>query len=276
MTNWSKITTPSGTSNTTSFFGDWANRISDLFNGTDIGAFTLDINSTWQNRDTKFLIVNTSDATKKIAFDASGITAAKKATLAFINTGDKTYTFPDSSITLGPTVIGIQDAWIPSVAPWITTTNPATAVAKTETGTNKLNYQGLGFPGTSGTYRAEFMWTPPRNWDAGTIKVTFYWICTNSSTNAVVWRASGVAFQDNTAIDAAQGTQGTVTDANNAANVVNISGQTGSITIAGSPVAGNPVQIRVERQAITGSDTLAFTALLLGISIEYTINAGVA
>jgi hypothetical protein len=271
---WATISSP-GVTTSSIFYGDSMNKISNLFAGNS-NVDSVDINSTWQNRASKFLIVDTTDTTKQIAFDPSSMTSGKKATLSFPITNNFTYTFPSSSITLGPTVIGIQDIWIPAVAPWITTTSPATTVAKTETGTNKLNYQGLGFAGTSGTYRAEFIWTPPRNWDAGTIKVTFYWICTNASTNSVVWRASGVAFQDNTAIDAAQGTQGTVTDANNAANVVNISGQTGAITIAGSPVAGNPVQIRVERQAITGSDNLAFTALLLGIAIEYTINAGIA
>jgi hypothetical protein len=169
-------------------------------------------------------------------------------------------------------VIGKQDTWVPAVADWVTTTSGATAVAKTETATNLLNYQAISFI-NGATNRAEFMWTPPRNWDFSTIKLTFYWLSTNASTNSVTWRASGVALANAAAIDQAQGTQQTVAQANGGASFLNISAQTPAITVGGTPASTKPVQIRLERQ--TG-DTLAFPALLLGVVIEYSITQATA
>jgi len=177
-----------------------------------------------------------------------------------------------SMLAAAVNVIGKQDQWVPAVADWITTTSGATAVAKAEMATNLNNYQAISFV-NGATNRAEFTWVPPRNWDFGTIKITFYYYCTNASGNSVTWRASGVAIADAGALDVAQGTQQTVAKANGGANILNISAQTPAITIAGTPASTKMVQIRLERQ--TG-DTLAFPALLLGVVIEYSITQATA
>jgi len=197
---------------------------------------------------------------------------APDATADYILTYDASATALKKVLLSKVSPVGLHDVWIPAAAFWITTTSGATALAKTETGTNKLNYQSISFA-SGATNRAETTITMPRNYNNGTVKARVYWLTTSSSTNSVTWFVSGVAFGDNAAIDAAQGTQQSIADANNAASTLNISGQTSAITIAGTPADTKMIQLRVERQS---GDTLAAAALFMGVSIEYTTDAAVA
>lgn len=60
----------------------------------------LGVSGSGANLDSTFAIENTADPTKKIAFSASGVTAAKTATIAAANALDATYTLPPATSTL--------------------------------------------------------------------------------------------------------------------------------------------------------------------------------
>jgi hypothetical protein len=109
----------------------------------------------------------------------------------------------------------------------------------------------------------------PSDYNGGTVTAVFYWLSTSASTNSVVWGLAGRSYGDNEAIDQAYGTAVEVTDANNAANTVNISAATAAITLAGTPAASEYVQFRAYRLG-SGSDTLAATARLISVRITYT------
>ena len=153
---------------------------------------------------------------------------------------------------------------------WPSTTSGAAANAKVETGTNHVNYYVLDFADGS-TLTAEGGLVMPSDWDGGTITATFTWLANDTTNNSVVWGCAARAFGDGDAIDAAYGTQQTVTDANaSTANQVRQSAATPAITVAGTPAASKYVQFQIQRLGGAGGDTLAATARLLGVMITYT------
>lgn len=212
----------------------------------------------------KVTITDGSDTTKKVNFNVSGVTTATT----------RTVTLPDSDFTAGPTVLGVQDCWIPAGAMYPRTTSGCAALTQVETTTNKINYKALDFDSSSQEF-AQFAWQPPRNYNNGTIKITPYWTAASGS-GGVVWGFSGGAFSDDDALDTALGTAQTSTDTFITAGDVHKGPQTSAITIAGTPADADYIIIQVSRNPSDGSDTLAVDARLLGISIEYTIDAAVA
>jgi hypothetical protein len=134
--------------------------------------------------------------------------------------------------------------------------------------TNKNYVAGMGFVTGAQRY-AEAGLVLPDDYGGGTITAKFQWLADNASTNSVVWALAGVAYGDNTALDAAFGTAQEVTDANTGQRKQNISDATGAITIAGTPVAGKFCQLRAYRKG-SGADTLAASAVLQSVTITYT------
>lgn len=188
-------------------------------------------------------------------------------------TGPTGYTGPGGTGATGPTGYtgpsGINGQIVLTAAgAWMPVTSPASAISQVESTTNKVNYFVVDFLQSVKTY-CEWGLALPSNYNGGTITATFEWTAVSASTNSVVWGLAGVAYGDNAAIDAAYGTAIEVTDANNATGVVNISGATANITIAGTPTAGQYVQFRAYRLG-SGADNLAATARLLAVRIAYT------
>ena len=140
---------------------------------------------------------------------------------------------------------------------------------KVETPTNHVNYYALDFP-DSGITSAEVTVGMPSDWNAGTVTAQFYWTgIADTTTNAVVWGIEGRSYGDGDALEAAYGTQVTVSDANaSTANQVRISAATGAVTITGA-TASEVVQFRIQRLPADGSDTLGATARLLGVMITF-------
>ena len=135
--------------------------------------------------------------------------------------------------------------------------------------TNHVNYYALDFP-DSGITSAEVTVGMPSDWNAGTVTAQFYWTgIADTTTNAVVWGIEGRSYGDGDALEAAYGTQVTVSDANaSTANQVRISAATGAVTITGA-TASEVVQFRIQRLPADGSDTLGATARLLGVMITF-------
>jgi hypothetical protein len=142
----------------------------------------------------------------------------------------------------------------------------------TELSTNKVMLKTLDFDATTAEY-AQFYCPMPKSWDEGTVTAKFFWTAASGS-GGVAWRISGCAYSDDDALDAAQGTQITVTDTFITANDMHITSETSAITIGGTPVEGDFVIFEVSRDPANGSDTLAVDAKLIAVHIYITYNVG--
>ena len=125
--------------------------------------------------------------------------------------------------------------------------------------------------------RCIFNWTPPKNWNNGTIKAKIYWTMEDTTTTSVgdtgAFEVSAIAISNDDTMNASFGTAIAVTDVFLATNDLHVTAITSAITVGGSPANADFVQIRVNRNA--GSDTLesGSNVELLGIILEYTQDA---
>ena len=186
-------------------------------------------------------------------------------------TSEKTFTLPNSNATI--CYAGANTIWIPAGAMIAATTNGATA-AQIEMATNKNQRKVMTFVDAATKY-AHATVAMPKSWNNGTVTAVFYWTANSTSTNSVVWGVDAVAVGDGDALDVAFGTAQTVTDANGAsAYTTRVSAATSAITVGGTPATGDEVEFRFYREGGNGSDNLAVDALLLGVKLTYTTNAG--
>lgn len=115
-------------------------------------------------------------------------------------------------------------------------------------------------------------WLSPDNWNAGTITVKLYWLARDTGAGNVVWGAQGRSFADADDLANTFGTAQEVTDAAPlSTSVINIC-VTPAITVTGAG-AGEFVVLRIYRKAADAADTYALESRLLGIKVEYGINA---
>jgi len=153
---------------------------------------------------------------------------------------------------------------------WPSTTNGCAALAQTEHATNDVDLKSLDFDQTTEEYAQWSFWMPD-DWDGGTITAKFAWTAAAGSGD-VIWALQGRSYADDDAIDQAWGTAQTVTDTLTATGYICYTSETGAITLAGTPAAGEFVQFRVYRDADDGSDTLDADAKLLSVKVYYTRN----
>lgn len=159
--------------------------------------------------------------------------------------------------------------YVPASAMYPSTTAGCAALAQVESTTNKVNIKVLDFDGSgSSKESAEFGIQSPSYWDAGTVTAQFIWYATAGS-GTVNWELQGGAFSDDDALDAAYGTLQEVTDTLLATGDVHITAETSAITIAGTPVAGDWLQFRVNRDP--ANDTNTSDARLMGVRIRFKI-----
>lgn len=154
---------------------------------------------------------------------------------------------------------------------WPSITSGMAVNTQVESATNLNDLYFLDASDSSSKLYCQGLVAMPSDWNAGTVTANVYWTANSTSTNSVVWGVAGVDYADGSTIDAAFGTAQEVTQANTAtANQVHISTATAAITIAGTPAAGNLVLYRVYRDSANVSDTLAATARLIGVMINFT------
>ena len=157
--------------------------------------------------------------------------------------------------------------YIPVNAMWPSTTAGCAALTQVESTTNDVNIKVLDFDGAGASKEAaEFGIQTPTWWDASTLTVQFVWYATAGS-GTVNWEAAAVAFSDDDALDAAYGTLQEVTDTLLATGDVHITDETAAITVAGTPVAGDWIQIRVARDP--ANDTNTSDARLMGVRVRF-------
>jgi hypothetical protein len=151
---------------------------------------------------------------------------------------------------------------------WPATTNGCATLAKTEHGTNDIDLQTFDFDNTANEIAQWTTWMPG-DWDGGTITATFTWTAASSSGD-VIWGIQCRAYANDDAIDQAWSTTQTVTDTLTATDDICVTSATSAITVVGNPAGGALVHFRVYRDAVSGSDTLAADARLIGVKINYT------
>lgn len=157
--------------------------------------------------------------------------------------------------------------YVPASAMFPSTTGGCAAIVQVETTTNKVNIKVLDFDG-GGTSKesAEFGIQSPAYWDASTVTAQFIWYA-SAGSGTVNWEIQGGAFSDDDALDAAYGTLQEITDTVLATGDVHITGETSAITIAGSPVAGDWINFRINRDP--ANDTNTSDARLMGVRIRF-------
>jgi hypothetical protein len=149
------------------------------------------------------------------------------------------------------------------------TTGGCAAPEQVELSTNKINLVVADFDKDTDEYM-QWSLTMPTSYDGGTVTAQFHWIGANAATDSVVWGLQGRAHADASTLDAAMGTAQIVTDANGGANILNISGSTAAITLAGTPAGGQDVIFQAYRDADNGDDDYAYDARLWKVVVTYT------
>jgi hypothetical protein len=193
--------------------------------------------------------------------DAEGNPAPGATTAA---DGTSTYAARrDHAHVISPQVFLSAGAGVPK------TTGGCAAAAQTEMGTNKQNVKTLDFDAGTEEH-ADFTFALPSDYGGGTMTAKFIWMHAAATAYDVIWGIEGRCYADGDALDAAVGTAVTVTDSGGTTTDVYISPATGAITWAGTPAAGQLINLTVFRKAADGADTLDVDARLIGVQLTYT------
>jgi hypothetical protein len=164
----------------------------------------------------------------------------------------------------------LRSLWIPSAGIRPSSSGGCAALALVATSANQPDISSLDFDATTAEY-AQFWVRMPKNWNESTITAAFYWSHASTTTNfGVRWGIQGVAISDDDTIGVAYGTAQEVTDTGGTTNDLYVSNSTGSITIAGTPAAGDMCAFRVYRDPANGADNMAIDARLHGVALFYT------
>jgi len=211
---------------------------------------------------------------------ASGVYTARE--LKFIGSGITT-NWTDTSdgtdgdpydLTFTNDAIGKQSIWVPAAAMYPTQTDGCAGIAGLDSGGNTgPDLYTLDFD-ASATEHAQFSVAFPSYWDES-VALTFkvYWTSEATDTDGVSWALKAVALADSDSLNTAFGTAVQVTDdAISAAKDLYITGESGSLTVAGSPAAGELVYFDIARDHDEGNDDMAEDAKLIGIKIFYTVD----
>lgn len=242
--------TGAAASTATTFGGEALNKVSSILNGGGSEVASI--------FDDDIFVVDPSDTTKKIRFDAGNLSTA---------TTIVAYAKSNNDVNLG--CVGTHELWIPAGAFYTRTTNGAAYTAR-ETSTNKVMISSFNFDTTT-QENAQFNWSTPANWNAGTVRFKLYWTCTGASASQTIdFDLQGLARSDDDALDTAFGTAQNVTDTYIADNDVHVTSYSSAITIGGSPVAGDNVIFQLTRDV--ASDNLGVDCEVLGVLLEYSTN----
>ena len=169
-------------------------------------------------------------------------------------------------------IAGKETMWVPASAMYGATTNGADA-QQVETTATRPDMKVLDFDASTDEF-AQFSVAFPKSWNEGTITYQVYWTPGSTNTGNCIFGLQGVACADSDTIDVAYGTAVTVTDAGiGTVEDQQITSESGAVTIAGSPAAGELTYFQLFRDANDGSDTFSADARVLGVKIFFTTDA---
>ena len=240
-----------------------------------IGTSILDTNS---NEVAK--ITATSSAVNEITFvnaatgnnpsiDASG--GDTNIGIALKTKGSGVIQAEDSAGTVAAVKIaGKESIWVPAVAMYPNTTAGAEA-AQVEL-SNGPEIKTLDFAKDSDE-NAQFAVAFPKSWNAGTVTFQAFFTATSTNTGTVSWDLAAVALADNGDLNTAFGTAvaPTAKAHSGTSNDLDVTAESGAVTIAGSPGDDEYVFFQITRDV--SDDTLTADARLLGIKLFFTTDA---
>lgn len=169
--------------------------------------------------------------------------------------------------------IGVHSVWIPADAMTPRPTNGASPELFEMT-TNKNVIPVLAFDQTTQEF-AHFSVRAPKSWDAGTLSATILATSNNVSTNSFVFGIRGVAISSGESFDQAFSSfsQVTITPTSTVQRLI-VSSAVSSISINNSPSKQDFLNFEIARVPADGSDTHPADAFLVGVELNFTLDAG--
>jgi len=168
-------------------------------------------------------------------------------------------------------VAGKETIWVPAVAMYPNTTNGCAAIAQVEL-SNGPEIKTLDFDKDSDE-NAQFAVAFPKSWNEGTITFQAFFTADSTNTGTVSWALAGVSCADNDTINVAFGTAvaPTAKAHSGTANDLDVTAESGAVTIAGSPSTDEEVYFQITRDV--SEDSLTADAKLLGVKLFFTTDA---
>ena len=168
-------------------------------------------------------------------------------------------------------IAGKESIWIPAVAMYPNSTNGCAALAQVEL-SNGPEIKTLDFDKDSDE-SAQFAVAFPKSWNEGTVTFQAFFTADSTNTGTVSWVLAGVACADNDTINVAFGTgvAPTAKAHSGTANDLDVTAESGAVTIAGSPSTDEEVYFQITRDV--SADSLTADAKLLGIKLFFTTDA---
>ena len=176
------------------------------------------------------------------------------------------------SATAAVNISGKQSIWVPATAMYPASTNGCADISQTELTAQRPEVKSLDFDTSSDEY-AQFSIAFPKGWNEGTVTFQSFWSAGSTDTGTVCFALQGVAVSSDDTLDVAMGTAvpNTALAAAGTANDLMVNVESGAVTIAGSPAAGDDVFFNIFRDV--SADTYNADARLIGIKIFYTTDA---
>jgi hypothetical protein len=169
-------------------------------------------------------------------------------------------------------IAGKETIWIPAAAMYAATTNGADA-EQVETTATRPDMKVFDFDASTKQY-TQFTIAMPKSWNEGTLTYQVYWSPSTTNTGDAIFGLQGVACADGDTIDVVYGTAIEVTDAGiGTVEDQQITSESGAMTVAGTPAAGEQSYFQLFRKADDGSDTFTGECRVLGIKLFFTTDA---
>ena len=125
-----------------------------------------------------------------------------------------------------------------------------------------------------GDNSANVVWkTDKYVWNEGTITFQAFFTANSTNTGTTAWGLAGVALADDGSLNTAFGTTvvATAKAHSGTANDLNVTAESGAVTIAGSPSTDEYVFFQIQRDV--SADDLTADAKLLGVKLFFTTDA---
>ena len=214
-------------------------------------------------------IANTTIEAAQIA--NTTITGAKIANTTIENGQIANSTIASGKLAFTAKEAGKESIWVPANAMYPNSTNGCAAIAQTELG-NGPELKTLDFDKDSDEF-AQFAVAFPKSWNEGTIPFQAFFTANSTNTGDVVWTLAGTALADNGSLNTAFGTAVATTGKahSGTANDLDVTAESGAVTIAGSPSTDEYVFFEIKRDV--SEDSLTADAKLLGVKLFFTTDA---
>lgn len=166
---------------------------------------------------------------------------------------------------------GKQTIWIPASSMYPESTNGCAELAQAEL-SNGPELKVLDFDPSSDEF-AQFTVAFPKSWNESTVTFQAFFTVSGTNTGTVAWGLAGVAFADNNDQNTSFGTTvvATAKAHSGTSGDLDVSAESGAVTIAGSPSTDELVYFQVMRDV--SADDQSGDARLLGIKLFFDNDA---